>query len=74
MSLMKKLVLGKKPMPKEVQSELYEICDRVHASCTEECPVYEINCGPVNPDYESNCGCACFKDGKAMYDFIKANS
>jgi len=70
-SLIKKLVMGKKPTPREVQDELYDICERVHASCDGECPVYEINHGLVNPEYESNCGCACFKDGVAMYNFIK---
>jgi hypothetical protein len=68
-SLIKKLVRGVNPTEKEIQEMLYEICDSVHASCDVTCPVYEINHGPVNP--ESNCGCACFKDGKAMYDFIR---
>jgi hypothetical protein len=68
-TLIKKLVMGKKPTAKEVQDELYEICDEVHSSCDCSCPVYDINKGPVDPSGPS--GCACFKNGKKMYDFIK---
>ncbi len=56
-------------LKKEIQTELYEICDRVHSSCYNDCPVYDINGGPLDPTGED--GCTCFKDGKAMYDFIR---
>jgi len=70
-SLIKKLVRGVKPTEQEIQEMLYEICDNVHASCDDTCPVYEINRHePLNPCRE-NLGCACFKNGKAMYDFIR---
>jgi hypothetical protein len=70
-SLIKKLIKGGKPTIRELQDALYLICDDVHSSCDCNCPVYEINGGPLNP-CEANCGCSCFKDGKAMYDFIKS--
>ena len=68
--IIKKLIKGNGLTKREIYNWLYEICDDVHGSCGSECPVYEINGGPVNPCRE-NLGCACFKDGKAMYEFLK---
>jgi hypothetical protein len=57
-----------------IKEELYDICDSVHASCNNECPVYELN-GSKAPDsandYNVNLGCDCFKHGGAMLSFIK---
>jgi len=72
MNLIRRLVRGQKPLKRQIQDLLYEVCDDEHSSCNENCPVYALNCGPVNPSRE-NCGCACFKSGQRMYDFIKAN-
>lgn len=74
MDLIEQLVRDGKVSKKEIQNELYEICDRVHSSCTEECPVYRLNGGAApgqNKPFEINRGCDTFKNGKAMYDFIK---
>jgi len=70
-NLIRRLVKGQKPFKRQIQDLLYEICDDVHSSCDRRCPVNVINGGPVNPT-EDNCGCACFKNGKAMYDFIRS--
>lgn len=74
-SLIKKLVTRKRIVDRDIEEELYDICNDVHASCDCECPVYEINEGPVNPDkpFEENRGCDCFKNGRKMLNFLRAN-
>lgn len=55
-------------------SELFEICDVEHASCTDNCPVYKVNGSriPWGPDMDGEGEiCICFKSGKAMLDFLK---
>lgn len=68
-----KIIKGEPLSSEDVESLLYEICDRVHASCDSECPVYQIN-GYAVPDsandFDKNRGCDCFKSGKAMREFI----
>lgn len=56
-----------------IEAELYDICDRVHSSCDQDCPVYDINCGIVDST-TSQGRCACFKDGTEMLKFIRAIS
>ena len=72
-SIIEKLVLSEEITPKDIQDELYEICDRVHASCDTECPVYRLNgnsaVGQDKP-FSENRGCDCFKSGAAMANFI----
>jgi hypothetical protein len=76
-TLIEKLVLGLKVDNRMIYDELYEICDSVHSSCDDSCPVYRLN-GSAVPDtakdFEANRGCDCFKNGKAMAEFIKNNS
>lgn len=48
---------------------LYEVCDHVHASCDDTCPVYHKNGGVVDLDEDGDC--ACFKSGRAMLKFLK---
>jgi len=49
--------------------ELYEICDSVHSSCDEKCPVYVANGNEIPWNSDMTC-CVCFKCGKAMLDFL----
>jgi len=67
-----KLIKGKTPTRREIEEELYNICDSVHSSCSDDCPVYNLNHGTVNPQksFEENRGCDCFKNGKAMFNFL----
>lgn len=61
------------PDDKELASHLFTICDRVHASCDDDCPVYRANGSQVPDtanDFDKNRGCDCFKDGKAMLKFL----
>ena len=73
MDFIEKVAKGEVVTDEEIAEELYEICDREHASCNRVCPVYKINVGPVNPDkpFEENRSCDCFKDGHAMLRFIR---
>ena len=64
-SIIEKLIIGKRVTQKELEEELYEICDREHSHCNEACPVYRLNNGTVGVG-----GCNCFKSGHAMYVFI----
>lgn len=66
-----KLVLGETISSEELYDELYEICSSEHSSCNSNCPVYFLNKNEV-PNYtSSDAGCDCFKNGKAMFAFIK---
>jgi len=76
-NLLKKIIRGngKKIKEADIVEELNEICENVHASCNDECPVFEFNNHQVLDtvhDFEANRGCDCFKDGKKMLAFIKA--
>ena len=73
MDLIEKVAKGEVVTDEEIAEGLYEICDREHSSCNDDCPVYKINGGPVNPDkpFEENRGCDCFKNGHAMLRFIR---
>lgn len=72
--LLLKLIANLPVSKEEIYNELYEVCDRVHASCDDECPVYFLN-GHDVPDtvnnFEENRGCDTFKSGKKMYEFIQ---
>ena len=76
MELIEKAARGIKSEDKDIEILLYKICDRVrmlsHSACNSECLIYNINGGPVDPKY-SKYGCSCFKNGKAMLDFIRTH-
>ncbi len=65
---------GEKITDKDLYNEFYNICDRVHSGCNNECPVYKLNGGKAvgeDKDFEENRGCDCFKNGKEMLKFVK---
>lgn len=74
MDLIEKICKGIMVTEKDVVDELYEICDNVHSTCDDRCPVYRLNghsaVGTHKP-FEENRGCDCFKNGKAMLEFIR---
>ncbi len=53
-----------------IKNELYEICDSVHASCDDNCPIYRLNGDKIPNRKRARGGCDCFKNGQAMLDFI----
>ncbi len=62
-------IVKSNPLTDELREELYDICDLVHATCNEECPVYKIHGGiPLNEEKDN---CLTFKQGAAMYSFIR---
>jgi hypothetical protein len=74
-SLIIKLALGETPTEKEIIDELYEICDRVHSGCNNDCPVFELNGGKVVEPREGDFdGCHGFKNGRKMLNFIREKS
>lgn len=86
MGLVEKIIKAKLDLPDEdlyyipdqdIIDELTEICEKVHSSCNDGCPVHKINSGPVKQitslvkTREIVEGCDCFKNGKAMFNFLK---
>lgn len=72
--LIVKLVIGQSISNDDIATELYDICDREHSSCNENCPVYRLNGNKVPDsvnDFKVNRGCDCFKNGYNMMDFIR---
>jgi len=41
--ILMKLIKGERITDEDIANELYEVCDRVHASCDSDCPVYSLN-------------------------------
>lgn len=67
--ILHKAIAGEPITDADIESELYEICDRVHSSCDSDCPVYEkLRDVPWNDDLSK---CKCFKNGKAMLAFLR---
>jgi hypothetical protein len=74
-SLLKKLIAKTAISKKDIEEALCNICDRVHATCDDECPVYALN-GSKVPECSDKVhygGCLTFKDGKAMLKFINTH-
>ncbi len=71
--ILMKLVHFEEVSDEDIASALCDICERVHASCDSECPVYAKNDGPVNPHkpFEENRGCDCYRNGMAMLEFLR---
>jgi len=73
-AVLRKMVLNMPVEDDDIADDLYEICDRVHSCCDNECPVYEANGFEVPREDTPNRGCKCFKDGKAMLTFLRQRS
>lgn len=74
--LITKLALGKIPTQEEIEQALFEICDRVHASCDDECPVYRACDGvfPQETEHGQRYSCDGFKRGSEMAKILKAKA
>ena len=66
--VLKKLLKGDMPSESDIREACYDMCDRVHASCNEECLVFALN-GDKVPMVGNNC--ACFKSGADIARFIR---
>ena len=65
-----KILRGEHLTLADIHQELYEMCDREHASCNDECLVYRLNGSKVPNESGNRHGCDCFKSGHAMAMFI----
>lgn len=69
---LKKLIAGQPVTDEDIASDLYEVCSSVHASCDNECPVFEKFSGiPKRTKWGKEYGCDCFKDGNRMLAFLR---
>ena len=67
--LLKRSIAGEEIAPVDIEERLREVCNDVHSSCNEECPVFEKFGGiPWNKDLTC---CRYFKNGKKMLEFLK---
>jgi len=41
--ILEKLILKEPVTEHDIEEELYDVCDRVHATCYRECPVFAVN-------------------------------
>lgn len=62
--------VGKILSEKERFQLLQDVCDNVHSSCYNDCPVYELNGQSAPNKTNSRFRCDCFKNGEKMYNFI----
>ncbi len=70
-TFIEKLAIGIKISDEEISNELFEICEREHAQCNEDCPVYKLNGNKIPFKENENDGCSCFKHGSKMLEFIR---
>lgn len=70
MNILEKLIWGGDITKKDIENDLYEMCDREHACCNDDCLVYKMNGGKCVEPENSRYGCDCFKNGKAMLKFL----
>jgi hypothetical protein len=68
--LLEKLIAGAVITDEDIAYELYDVCDRTHASCDSDCPVYVKNGNKV-PNSEDPNGCDTFKQGSKMLAFLR---
>ena len=69
--LLMTLIKGEQVTEGMIAGELYEVCCRVHAGCTSECPVYQVNGGIPWGGGKKGGNCAYFKNGNAMLSFLR---
>lgn len=63
--IIKRFILEGKNTINKIQIEelLYEMCEREHSSCNDDCIVFRLK--------EPSMDCRYHENGKAMYNFIK---
>lgn len=54
-----------------IETELYEICDKVHSSCDGDCPVFRANGNKMLSVKAGDDECSCFKNGVKMLRFLR---
>ena len=69
--LLEKCLAGIPIKQRDVEIELYDICESTHASCNDDCPVFAVK--HEIPWNETNDNCECFKNGQEMLKFLQKN-
>jgi len=55
---------------KDIEDELYEVCETEHAGCNDMCPVYAKRRQEKGFDMH-NFTCPYFRNGKAMLNYLQ---
>ncbi len=67
-----KLIEGKEIIDKDLENELYKICEREHSGCflvtNNECPIYAK---VLTDEVKDGCECPYFKDGAKMLKALR---
>jgi hypothetical protein len=71
-ALILRLIAGEAISDADIDDALYEICEREHSSCNNDCPVYCLLCLLPRRHDLVNGVCPCFKNGTEMRKFIKS--
>ncbi len=69
MSIIQKLIKGEMPTDQELENYLWEICDKVHSSCDNRCPIYKAMDGETTRDEDGNC--YFFRSGSEMLKYLR---
>ncbi len=68
MTLIEKLIVGKRVTDKDLASALYDICETEHSGCSSDCPIY----GKVLTEKQkAGYDCPVFKNGEAMLSALR---
>ena len=72
--LLSRAIRGKTITDNVIEDTLEGICEDVHATCNNACPIYEkYGKAPGNDKpFKVNRGCDCFKNGKKMLTMIRS--
>jgi hypothetical protein len=68
------LIKGEPISQELIESACYDMCEHEHSSCNSACLVYALNGNAsvnAHRPFKENRGCDCFKNGKAIFNFIK---
>ena len=71
MTLLQKALKGELPCEEDLEEALYDICEEVHSSCDNNCPVYRHFEGDM--PRKLGWGCDYFKAGKVMLQLVRDN-
>ncbi len=55
----------------DIYDELYDVCDREHASCNPNCPVYALAIQDGEFDMYELDDCPYFKNGRKMFERLR---
>ena len=66
---LKKAIFKEEITDEDLANELYDVCDRVHSSCNNDCPIYDMHWKVPVKEWDWNC--EYFKSGTKMLRAIR---